>query len=121
MSKPEETQALSPATVSVLKEMLVSVLQEARKPADPTPEELAARESDREMRKQTALQALGVQQSKIAEQEACVHLRRDGTTTGVYVENGNYIICQQCQKIIRPEKELALFNKLFQMTNPAIF
>lgn len=123
MSKPETTavQAMAPETVALLKEMLVTVLQEARKPADPTPEEAAAKEQDKALRKQTALLALNNQLAKEAEQEACIHQRRYGTTTAVYIQNGNYMICQQCQKKIYPDKETALFNKHFQLSTPAIF
>jgi rRNA-processing protein FCF1 len=109
-------------TAEQLQEMLRTVLQEARKPADPTPAQIAELEAAQTARKQQAELVLAEAARKKAEQEACIHLRRDGTSTGVYVENGNYIICQQCQAIIRPETNLAMFNRLFQLSqSPATF
>jgi hypothetical protein len=98
-----------------LAEVLRTVIAESKKPADPTPEELAQKAADREHRKQMAQLQQRREDERSREQEACVHCRLDGTTTGVYVQNGNYIICQQCQKIIRPETELQLFNRLMQL------
>lgn len=102
-----------------LQEILSSVIEAARKPPEPTPEQKAAAEQDKEMRRQQAELVLMEAENKRRAQEACSHMRRDGSTPSVYVQDGNYLICQHCQKIVRPEVEPDLFNKLFQLTQSA--
>lgn len=102
-------------TPEQLQEVLRTVLQEARKPADLTPEQKAAEDTKKQHRKELALLVHQQNENRKIDQEMCTHLRRNGSTTGVYVQNGNYIICQACQKIIRPETETAMFNKIFYL------
>lgn len=104
-----------------LQQILSTVIAEVRKPPELTEEQQAAKKQDAEMRAQQALLALEAQRVREREQAACLHQRRDGTTPAVYVADGNYMICQHCQKIIRPEKEADLFNRLLQLQNPAVF
>lgn len=81
-----------------------------RKPLDPTPEQLAEKESNDSMRRATAESELQRIASRKREQAACSHLRRDGTSSCVFIygdpsqpNQGNYVICQQCNGKIRPE------------------
>ncbi len=50
-------------------------------------------------------------------QKLCTHRRRDNTPRTVHVQNnpksgGEFMVCQKCQKVIRPETDPALFNSL---------
>lgn len=104
-------------TPSQLKEMFVEMAKELRRPADPTPEQLAQKQTDQDARRQTAESQLQIMRNKAAEQKACTHTRTNGTSTCVYIypqangHTGNYVICQQCQAMIhaepRPTGELA--------------
>jgi hypothetical protein len=116
-----------------MKDMLVAVLAEARKPADPTPEQVAQRAQDLQMRKEQGQLVLQTLANKRREQEDCIHMRRDNTTTAVYIASGNYCICQQCQAIVRPGVapegysgqdfyDTQLFNRLWTLSqDPTIF
>ncbi len=102
-------------SVSTMKDMLIEVLKEARKAPELTEAELAELESAQSMRKERAELELARMETRRQEQEYCTHMRQGiyaGTTSAVYVENGNYMICQQCQKIVRPDQEPALFRRL---------
>jgi hypothetical protein len=109
-----------------LKDILTTVVREARRAPDPTEKQLAEAEQDKNIRRENGLLVLQMMKNKRAEQEACIHMRRDNTTTGVYIANGNYIICQACQAKIRPGTapetgdagdfyDTHLFNRLFQL------
>jgi RNA polymerase-binding transcription factor DksA len=100
---------------------VAAAVAESRKPLPLTEEQESAKQQNMEMRRQQAELIKADEARKKLEQEACSHTRRDGSTTGVYVQDGNYIICQQCQKVIRPEVEPALFSRLLQLATPAIF
>lgn len=102
-----------------LQELITAAIAAAKQPPAPTPEELAQKEQEREMRRQQAELVLLEAENKRRAQEACAHMRRDGSTPAVYVQDGNYIICQHCQKVIRPAAEPDLFNKLFQLGQSA--
>lgn len=43
-----------------------------------------------------------LQAAKRLEQQVCSHMRKNGSTRAVYVENGQFMICQSCQAVIRP-------------------
>lgn len=92
---------------------LLELIKELRKPPEPTEDERAAKEAKIQHRKELAQRVLETAANKKLEQDMCTHLRRNGTPLGVYVQNGNFIICQGCQKIIRPEEDVNLFNKHF--------
>lgn len=96
-------------TPDQLKDLLVSMAQELRKPADPTPEQLAQKQNDLEARKGIAQMQLEGIEAKKRLQAACAHTRAfNGSSTCVYIypqsdgKSGNYVICQQCQAIIHP-------------------
>jgi hypothetical protein len=114
----------SQAMPAMSTDQFLELVKELRKPADPTPEQQAAIEQDKRDRQTQAELSLQIQDNRRAEQEACSHMRTGvwaGTTTAVYVQNGNFLICQQCQKIIRPENEPQLFNRLIQSQAQANF
>ena len=106
MSEKEQAVTLTP---SQLKEMFVEMAKELRRPADPTPEQEAQKQTDQDARRSTAEMQLQIIRNKRAEQEACTHMRRDGSSSCVYVYpqssgvTGNFVICQQCQAMIHPE------------------
>jgi arginyl-tRNA synthetase len=120
-------------TAEQLKDIISTVIAESRKPLPPTEEQLAELASNQAMRLQQRDLVLIKEQNKRTAQRLCSHMRRNGTTTGVYVANGNYIICQQEQCIIRPGVAPAgdpgndiydthLFNTLFQLAqDPTVF
>lgn len=111
-----------------LQDILTAVLREARRAPDPTEKELAQIEQDRAIRKENAETILQMLKNKRIDQENCIHMRRDNTTTAVYIANGNYLICQACQAKIRPGSapenggdngdfyNTHLFNRLFQLS-----
>lgn len=123
---PKQLQDLITAAVT-------AAVAESKKPAPLTEREEADIQQAQDMRLQQRDLVLQEQANKAAMQRSCTHMRRDNTCTGVYVDNGNYIICQQCQGLIRPGAAPAgytgsdiydtnLFNRLFQLCNaPAIF
>lgn len=92
---------------------LLELIKEMRKAPEPTEEEQARKKADLDARKDQALLVKEIAERKRIDQEMCTHMRRNGSTLGVHVPNGNFIICQGCQKIVRPEEDVALFNKLF--------
>lgn len=112
---PAENQAmvLTPETLKLL-------IEEIRKPivTDKEKRELDAAQQDRQanagMQKQMAL-------DKKASQKICTHTHKTGATHCVFVQNGNFILCQKCQDVIRPEDRLELFNELFQACQTELF
>lgn len=112
--------------------MMLRMAQELRKPPEPTPEQQAAIESDKQTRKEQAQLALARMENERRERLACIHRRKDGTNNAVYVPNGHFMICQSCQAVIRPgtapEGDLGvdiyntqLFNELFQLQSAVDF
>ena len=108
MSDPK-SQAIT-LTPEQLKAMFVEMVKELRRAADPTPEQLAQKQTDLDARRSTAESQLQIMRNKQAEQSACSHMRRDGSSSCVYVfpqadglSTGNFVICQQCQAMIHPE------------------
>lgn len=116
-------------TPEQLKEMLLTMAAELRRPPDPTPQELAQREQDLRDRRATAEQQLHNMEMRRARQLTCSHLRSNGSTTAVYVQNLNLMICQHCQALIYPVGQngveegiydTALFNKLLQLYSDSV-
>lgn len=118
---PKQLQDLITAAVT-------AAVAESKKPAPLTDRELAEIEQAQDMRLQQRDLTLAEQARKAADKRACTHMRRDNTCSGVYVANGGYIICQQCQGIIKPAPapegysgdqifDTNLFNRLFTLTN----
>lgn len=107
-------------TAEQLKDLLASAILEGRKPIV-TEQDLRRQASEKEMK----LAELEAENARIAateqRQRDCSHAHRDGSTRTVYIQNGNYRICQFCQKVIHPETERALFLHHEQHSMPAIF
>jgi hypothetical protein len=134
-----ETPAPTPAapasvglnlTFEQFKELLTPKVSEADKKKQDA--ELKAIADAQQNRKDNAEVINIERQRKLAEQRDCSHIRRDGSCRAVYVEHGNYLICQRCQDVIRPGEMLkdpvtgkdtdkpnldrrALFTRLFSM------
>jgi hypothetical protein len=119
-----------------LQAMIKTIMEEARKPLPPTEKELAKMAEEQALRaQQGALVRLNAQNRK-NHQRLCSHLRRDGSTRAVFVQDdlGGYMLCQGCQDRIRPELADAqrkldapntnynsdMFNRLFQAAQPSI-
>jgi len=132
--KTEETMSEQKTglTAEQMKELMLAMAQELRKPPLPTPEQQAAIDSDKQMRKEQAQLALARMENERRERLACIHRRKDGTNNAVYVPNGHFMICQSCQAVIRPgtapEGDLGvdiyntqLFNELFQLQSAVDF
>lgn len=117
MSEPKNQDIqMTPALQSLIASIVTAAVNEAKKPFI-SEEQLKEIESKKEDRLFMATQQLEILKQKKAHQAGCMHTRRDGSSRGVYVENGNFIICQGCQAIIRPDDQPELFSRLFQMTN----
>ncbi len=102
-----------------LKDILATVIAEARKPVI-TDKEIREEEQAREARRANAEASKQEAANKKFMQDTCSHLRRDGSCRAVFVKGSgpdveNFLICQFCQCIIRPSEKPELFNKLFQM------
>jgi hypothetical protein len=128
MSDQKQAVTLTP---DQLQQLLVNMAKEIRRPADPTPQQLAEIEDARKSREENARLQLAKLNNQMAVQSACTHRRKDRTTTCVYEYMGSYLICQQCQAIIhagsRPAGNLGketsnhlydtrMFNEHFQET-----
>jgi hypothetical protein len=99
MSDPKQT-AMPPMTA----EQFMDMIRELRKPADPTPKQLAEQENDRVAREGRAQIELNKIANRKAEQSACQHIRPNGTSHCVRVYGTNnlndYMICQGCRGMI---------------------
>lgn len=112
---------------------VTAAVAETKKPAPLTEQQIAEIQQANDMRLQQRDIVLQEQANKKAAQHACTHMRRDNTCCAVYVQNGNYLICQACQALVRPDVEekfrdtasiydTQLFNRLFQLAaTPATF
>jgi hypothetical protein len=107
MSKQESEQPVSMTMeqISALVNSAVSAaITESRKPMPPTEKEQKAIEQALQDRRETAALVSKQLDMRRARQHACAHYR-GGLYSGthcVYVANGNFLICQRCQAIIRP-------------------
>jgi hypothetical protein len=92
---------------------------------DEAAKELAVRQQDR---KESAAQMVQMAKNKQQSQRICSHTHARGQTHCVFIQDGNYILCQLCQAIVRPDSppsgykggdifDTNLFNKLFQNLN----
>lgn len=116
--------------VALTTEQLIALVREIKEPVV-TEQMKKEHASQQEARQQEAAQYAEMHANKIAMQLNCTHLRRDGTCRAVFIQNGNYLLCQKCQAVIRqgtaPAKDnamnaiydTALFNRLFQQTSTA--
>lgn len=127
---------------TIIATAVATAVQEVRKPAPPTEQELSALQMAQEHRALTAADVLAKQENERALQRMCTHthsLREGGGTHCVWVREEDprspgYILCQLNQCIVRPgefdkkglpfQKHLKaiydtnLFNRLFQDCGP---
>lgn len=122
----QESQAQA-APLALTIEQLTTLIKEIKKPEPPSEAEQRKIQQEQDRRKQLATTHQEVAENKKRQQRICTHLRRDGTSRAVYVKQGNFLICQKCQVIVRPEDaakksnvntiyDTNLFNRLFQMS-----
>lgn len=133
MSEEKGTNLTAKQLQDLIAATVAAVVAESKKPAPLTEQQLAEVHQANEMRLQQRDLVLQEQANKKASQNACSHMRRDNTCCAVYVQNGNYLICQACQALVRPEVpveqrdqqsiyDTQLFNRLFQLAaTPATF
>lgn len=128
MSKETPNDKTANLTAADLKDILRTVIEEARKPTPPTDKEIAQIEQEQQMRRDQAQLVLNEMENKRRFQRTCTHkhpLRDGGGSHCVYIVDGNYILCQKCQGKIRPEAapvgytggdiyDVNLFNMLLQ-------
>lgn len=105
---------------------VTAAVAEAKKPAPPTDKELRDIQQAQEARAALAADVVDTIKQKQFNQRTCTHSHGTGESHGVYVQDGNYILCQFCQAKVRPEVpveqrtdksaiyDTALFNRLFQ-------
>lgn len=109
-------------TAEDLQTVLRTVIEEARKPVV-TEHQIKELESRQQDRARGAAQVEEIRAAEEWNQANCSHRRRDNSPRTVHVQNnpksgGEFMICQKCQKIIRPEVETALFNSLVVDQSP---
>lgn len=80
-----------------------AAVSEAKKPAPLTEEQEASRKQDIDMRRQIAeLQLQKVDNERML-RSICSHQRANNSYATVHVKDGNYVLCQICLAIVRPE------------------
>jgi hypothetical protein len=126
MAEKKEIPALAPEQLAMVQEMLKTVIAEVRKPPELTEEQKAEKDQQVAMRRQQAELALARMEMKKSEQEFCSHMRRDNTSHAVLVNlgpvcGGEFLLCQGCQKIIRPNEDPQTFTRLLALNAPADF
>ncbi len=107
---------------------LLELVKELKKPTEQEQKKLEAQqrelESAQEERKQNSAAVKAEQQKKENFKKICTHMRKeDGKTKAVFVhdEVGGYMLCQQCQDVIRYQDRPELFNRLYQLGSPTIY
>jgi hypothetical protein len=103
--------------IGLSKDDLLEILKEVKRPVK-TDEQIRAEEQAKRDAEALAESMREVERQKKADQDACLHARRNGSTPAVYVSDplGGYFLCQHCRKIVRPNEEPDLFNKLMQLS-----
>jgi hypothetical protein len=132
MSETKSTTPSAPLTLtpealqSLISSAVATAIQESKKPAPPTKAEIANLEQEQQLRLETAKNVLAQMDTKKFEQRSCSHRHATGESHGVYINDGNYVLCQKCQAKVRPfvavesQKDKTaiydtdLFNRLFQ-------
>lgn len=109
-------------TADQLKELLATVIAEARKPVV-TEAQIKELEAQQAMRKDIAADVKQQAINKKRFQDNCSHMRRDGSTRAVFVKQNppdeDFMICQLCQDVTYASKEPQEFNRLFQLAGAA--
>jgi dTDP-D-glucose 4,6-dehydratase len=106
-----------PAPIAMNEETLLKLVEAMRKPVKT--EDQIREEAQKKADRETMGELLKQQEAnRVANQAACLHTRRNGTTPAVFVADalGGYFLCQHCRKIVRPREEPDLFNKLMQLS-----
>jgi hypothetical protein len=108
-------------TAADLKDILATVVQEARKPivTEQQEREIAQRQEER---KQSVEQIEEERRNDEWQKKVCTHRHsmKNGGAPRVVQNNfdaksgGTFMVCLRCQKVIRPEVEPALYNSLFE-------
>ena len=104
---------------------VTAAVVESKKPAPKTATEIAIIEQEQELRAETAAGVLAQIEAKRSEQHMCSHKHATGESHCVYINDGNYMLCQKCQAKVRPGVAATgykgsdiyntdLFNRLFQ-------
>jgi hypothetical protein len=125
-----QTLTLTPeALQAMISSAVATAIQEAKKPAPPSEQELAAVRQANELRAETANNVVKEMERKRFIQMTCSHKHATGESHCVHVKEevgAGYILCQKCQAKIRtfvePEKQTdknsfydtEKFNLLFQ-------
>jgi hypothetical protein len=102
---------------------LEAIITEIRKPSLKEQRELDKEEADfqaaQEERINNSANIKQMAANKKAAQAMCTHEHKDGASHCVYIQNGNYILCQKCQDVVRPETRPDLFARLLQSCSTA--
>jgi regulator of protease activity HflC (stomatin/prohibitin superfamily) len=118
-------------TADQLKDILSTVITEARKPVK-TEEQIRAEQEKAQARAELAetLRQKAANDRRI--KLNCTHMRSNGTTTATYIQNGGYLLCLGCQATIRsgeaPKEDYPsadiysteMFNRLFQLQQQSL-
>ena|ERR1017187_3853407 len=111
-------------TASQLQELIATAVtaavSEAKKPYISDEQKRNIADAQQARKEQAGLHRQMVEE-KIRQQKLCTHEHARGDTHGVYVQNGNYILCQKCQSVIRPETDPQTFSKIFQKLHNSEF
>lgn len=100
--------------VSISAALLKEILAEARRPVK-TEEEIAAQLQREEDRRQLGATLKAQEENKQRDRANCTHMRPNGSTTATFVQNLNFMYCQNCGDVIRFEDRPELFNRLYQL------
>lgn len=104
-------------TADDLKDVLRTVIEETRKPVVTEADERMLEQRQQERAASVSqIEDLRKNEEWI-QNKICSHRRRDNTPRTVLNNfpansGGTFMVCQKCQKVIRPETELDLFNSL---------
>lgn len=101
MSEKQAAPSIS-LTAEQLQDMFRAVIQEARRPADPTEEQKAAIESDKKMRADQGALALKQVADQKWNRKHCGHVQPNGTAAVAQLYDMNALICVHCQAMIKP-------------------
>jgi hypothetical protein len=102
------------AAMSFSKQDMIDILEAVRKPVK-TDEQIREERTKAQERAELAQSMRESEANRIANQRACTHMRKDGSTLAVYVTSLNFLLCQACGMVIKPVEEPELFNRLLQI------
>lgn len=116
-NKPTKAQ-IEGMNFDQLKDLLVTVLAEARKPVV-TEADVRAAEQAHKDRLEMAQLIINKMKADEAFKKVCPHLRRDGSTRCVliHLNGGQYLLCQRCQDKIFYHDRPEMFSHHLSLTN----